>query len=109
MCPFPAVCTRVYSRMLYTTSCSVAMMIVSKRAPQRDRVSCSVTQALLDDDAHQLRGVLAKGDGLLFGAHVNDPASLVLLPLRPRSVVPNHVLQPPISDVSVVVSSPPIP
>ena len=52
MCSFPAVCTlslyrRVCSRMLFTTSCSVAMMIVSKRASQRDRVSCSVRRHCL--------------------------------------------------------------
>ena len=56
---------------------------VEEGAAERPRV-LFYPQAPLDDDAHQLRGVLAKCDGLLFGATRERPRS----PHPPASAPP---------------------
>ena len=82
-CPLPGLLRcyrRVCSLMLFTTSCSVAMMIVSKMAPHSDLVSCSVLRHCLMMIPISCVVLLQKAAGFFFEpARATAPASVCLL------------------------------
>ena len=82
-CPLPGLLRcyrRVCSLMLFTTSCSVAMMIVSKMAPHSDLVSCSVLRQCLMMIPISCVVLLQKAAGFFFEpARATAPASVCLL------------------------------